>query len=169
MPCLINYQQQTLIVISMKQIFILFALLLTTSGFCVIKITPSSLSTSRSLEVVSDFADTISNPIIYRKIYGSKPVSYETSKLSTRDKDEVVNESNVLVNQNNSMYYSLILNHNTNKYDTIYATKLSELKTKIKEEENKNLKKSDEEIYMIGLLGVFLVVFIFALFSTPKI
>ena len=146
-------------------LFLFFALLVTTLGFCIVEPT-AHVSTAHVSEPISHVSEPVTE-VNTGSHYSQEPmpVSYETSEIPIYHPVEAVNESRIYVNNNTAMYYYLILNNHTHKYDTISASTKEQLKAKVLEQTKP--KQDNTEKLILVLLGGILLVLCVSLYHSP--
>ena len=142
----------------MKKVFLFFALLGTFLGFCNSESVPHVSSSPHVSSVHISEPVHVSTPVEHI----STPVEHistpaERISVSTHEPIpmyrpiESLNESRIFINHNTTLYYYLVLNNHTHRYDTITAPTHEELRFKV-------VKLTESKEQKIG--GIFIIIFI---------
>ena len=143
----------------MKKLFLLFGLLVTFLGFCNSESVPHVGSTPHVSSV------HVSEPVHVSSTVEHISIPAERISVSTHEPIpmyrpiESLNDSHILINHNTGLYYYLVVNNHTHRYDTITASSHDKLRFKVI-----NLTESKEQknivlfvVFFIGLIIILLI------------
>lgn len=165
----------------MKKVILLFVLLFSVSIINANTITPHVSSVHTTPHINPAHATPRFTAHITPHV--SKPVAHVSSshvssshvspvnpiaihEMPTYHPIKTVNESHIYLNKNTALYYYLIINNHTHKYDTISAPSKDELKSKVLNT-TKSGRDEISKVIMV-LCATALIILSFLLFSSIK-